>query len=359
MKQRMALWFSVVLFLSTVSASRPIQNNPILARFLITPKSAQAMDAIANQFEVTAKRGVQYEVLVPRQKIAAMTALTSQANELEADTTATINDYLDNSLAANDSYRNYAQVEAQLRDWATTYPDLVHLETYGQTAQGRPLYVLKLSDDVGSDDESEKNLVLTAATHGDELITVETLLGLIKILIEGYGKDARLTKMATDHQLFFIPVVNPDGFVRRERYSNGVDPNREYPWPESPNRDPETSIAAIMEFFTTHRVAGSIDFHAYGELIMFPWGYTRAQAEHFDWYTRLVNSMAEHNHYTAGPIATTIYIAKGSSADYYHWKLGIKALAIEVATSKVPNPTKIPEIIQDNSESTWRFIESF
>jgi len=54
-----------------------------------------------------------------------------------------------------------------------------------------------------------------------------------------------------------------------------------------------------------------------------------------------------------------IYVAQGSSADFWYWQRGIISYGIEMARSKVPNAQNIPDVIDDNREQTWRFIESF
>ena len=155
--------------------------------------------------------------------------------------------------------------------------------------------------------------------------------------------------------------MNPDGYVRVGRYDNGRDPNRSYPYPENETQKPTASIAGVIDFFKTHNVIGSIDFHASGELVMYPWAYTRSpvDADSAARFHKLTADMAATNRYTYGPISEVIYIAPGSSADYYFWKKHAISLGIEIGDSKVPDPTQFPTYFQSQAESTWRFIESF
>jgi predicted deacylase len=154
-------------------------------------------------------------------------------------------------------------------------------------------------------------------------------------------------------------VVNPDGFTATRRYDGPADPNRSYPYPERETATPTPSIAGVIRFFSTHDVKASIDFHAYGELIMYPWAYTHTLVEpaahsRFD---ALTAKMAESNRYTYGPISDVIYVAPGSSADYYFWKKGSLSLGIEVGREKVPSPSEFPDYFTSQEESTWRFLE--
>src|SRR5262249_41356227 len=148
-------------------------------------------------------------------------------------------------------------------------------------------------------------VMITAATHGDELITVEVLMHLIDKLVTGYGKDQRLTKLVNDHDLYFVPVVNPDGFTSTNRYDGNADPNRSYPWPGHENAQPTPSIAGVIKLFSSLDVKASIDFHAFGELIMYPWAYTHDPIDqaHHDRFDAATKHMAEANNYTYGSIA--------------------------------------------------------
>jgi hypothetical protein len=185
---------------------------------------------------------------------------------------------------------------------------------------------------------------------------------LIKSLLQNYEKDARLSKMLKEKEIFFIPMVNPQGYSQRDRYANrNTDPNRDYPYPGDENKKSVDCIDAIRKWFHSRNIKGSIDLHAYGKLIMFPWAYTKSSPPKDDEinFQYLTNSMAEINKYEAGQISKIIYVAKGSSADYYYWKNKTLALGIELSTSKAPPYGAVPKIVEESREMIWRFIEHF
>ncbi|MGK4422398.1 hypothetical protein ACSLVQ_29530, partial [Klebsiella pneumoniae] len=74
-------------------------------------------------------------------------------------------------------------------------------------------------------------------------------------------------------------------------------------------------------------------------------------------FDALTKHMAEVNNYVYGPIADVIYVAPGSSADYYFWKKGSLSLGIEMGQDKVPDPSEFPAYFTSQEESTWRFLE--
>ena len=112
-----------------------------------------------------------------------------------------------------------------------------------------------------------------------------------------------------------------------------------------------------MNFFDAHAIKGSIDFHSFGEMIMYPWAYTYQGIPNETPLDQLTTKMASYNGYAHGQISKVIYVAKGSSADYYYWKKKTMALGIEIGSSYAPPTGQIPQMIQDNLESTWTFVE--
>lgn len=312
------------------------------------------MRQVAREFEVIRREGSRYVVLVPAAKKAAFLKLAPQA-ELLPDTESL-------ETGSLEGYRDFAGVEATLKKIAADFPEIARLETYGQSTEGRPLHLLKISDNVSADEADEPRLLIDAATHGDEIITTEVVLRLLEELVHGYGSDTRLTNIVNQNAIYVAPVVNPDGFVQRDRYADGVDPNRQYPYPKKPDRHPIGIIQSLMDLFARHHFKGSITFHASGELVMYPWGYTHDpisnETDRSD-FAAMADRMAEENHYTAGPIADVIYVAEGSSADYYYWKHQTKAMAVELTSSKAPASRQIPAVVDDAREMTWRFMEHF
>ena len=88
-------------------------------------------------------------------------------------------------------------------DLEKSYPGLAKVIKYGKSNKGRELLALKISDNVATD-EAEPKVLLTAATHGDELITVEVLMELTKQILAGYKSDLKFTDMVNTKELYII-----------------------------------------------------------------------------------------------------------------------------------------------------------
>ncbi len=351
------LWSPLWLMLGQANAD---WDSQILSSWTLESKSPQQMTTISDQFEIVSRRNQHYEIYVPQNRIENFKNLAPTAVLNSKDIAADMEATLRAQPAWTDEYRDYEQVSQTLANFARNYPHIAKLEQVGISTQGRAQFALKISDSPEID-ETEPELMLTAATHGDEIITTEVLLRLIEELLSGYGKDQRLTNLVDRRELFFVPIVNPDGFYSRRRYADGVDPNRDYPWPGNPEKRPTKIIANLINFYEARDFAGSLDFHAHGRLIMFPWAYTKQPPEANDEriFSNLGGHMAEENFYTHGQISEVIYVAKGSSADYYYWQHHDTAFAVEIADAKAPKISEIPDVLRQSREMTWRFIEHF
>uniref|UniRef100_A0A6B2LK86 Peptidase M14 domain-containing protein n=1 Tax=Arcella intermedia TaxID=1963864 RepID=A0A6B2LK86_9EUKA len=119
----------------------------------------------------------------------------------------------------------------------------------------------------------------------------------------------------------------------------GTDPNRnwDFHWGEGgasanpcsetyrgPSAFSEVEVSTVGRFMVdpANRVRGYIDFHAYAQLWMSPWGYTTAYPSDYtaqnDLSRRCVDALSAvyGTDYVYGPIANTLYVASGSSVDY-------------------------------------------
>ncbi|MGH8004816.1 MAG: M14 family zinc carboxypeptidase, partial [Limisphaerales bacterium] len=252
--------------------------------------------------------------------------------------------------ASMGGYHTYAEVKAFLDSIVAARPDLVSpVFSIGQSLEGREIWGVKLSNlPNGSDGRPE--VLYTALTHAREPASMEVLLYTIQYLLQNYGGDSFITGLLDTRDLYFIPVVNPDGYVynqatnpsgggfwRKNRRTNaggsfGVDLNRNfgYLWglddfgssPTStseayrgtaPFSEPETQ--RLRDFILSRNFKIEIDYHTYSNLWLFPWGYGTEPAEDYWLYRALADSAVKHNGYVPGP-GWQLYLTNGTSIDW-------------------------------------------
>jgi hypothetical protein len=166
------------------------------------------------------------------------------------------------------------------------------------THQGRPIFALKVSDNVAVE-EDEPAFVLAAQHHARELNTPHMVIRAMQRVLADYATDPQLQALVDGRELWFVPMVNPDGVEhvwnvsnlwRKNRRNNGtsygVDLNRNYPFlwgqcgasttPSSdtyrgPSAGSEPETVVMRNLTALLRPEVYLDFHSYGRDVLRLW----------------------------------------------------------------------------------------
>lgn len=89
------------------------------------------------------------------------------------------------SYAAIDfsNFHSPSQVDTILNDFVTAYPSLARVTTIGTSHEGRPIKVLKISDNVAVNEPAEGDVLFVALHHAREWISVEMALYLAEQIL--------------------------------------------------------------------------------------------------------------------------------------------------------------------------------
>jgi hypothetical protein len=274
--------------------------------------------------------------------------------------------------AAADTFHSYHSfddpvdgVRATLNAWAAS-DTLIHLDSVGASYEGRPILAVKIGPP--DDSPSRPNVLFLGTHHAREWISTAVVLKLIRWLADSGGA------LVTAHDVWVIPVENPDGYqysFTTERYwrknrrpnangSYGVDPNRNYPafWGvdevgssgvpntetyrgTAPASEPETQ--AVMAFHAAHPPVVSVSYHSYSGLVLYPWGFRagelapdlpRFQAlAGTDLVPAVTDSVPESSleHYHPGP-GWNLYTTNGEYTDWAYRTYGTIAFTTELTS---------------------------
>ena len=113
------------------------------------------------------------------------------------------------------------EYEGTLKYWAAKFPSLLTLEKRGDSLEGMPIYLLKITD--SSVPAADKQVVMVSALHGGpERTGATTILHLAEWLL-GDSELARETRRK--QILLLMPMLNPHAFFVSDRFGNkeGVD----------------------------------------------------------------------------------------------------------------------------------------
>ena len=117
-------------------------------------------------------------------------------------------------------FYTYAEVQEQLDAMKLSYPNLITTkENIGSTQEGRTIWAVKISDNPDDSELGEPEVLYTALTHAREPEGMMTLMYYMWWLLENYGTDQEATYLVNNRQMWFIPVVNPDGYYYNQQQS--------------------------------------------------------------------------------------------------------------------------------------------
>jgi carboxypeptidase T len=307
--------------------------------------------------------------------------------------------------SADSGYHNFAEMNADINALVAAHPNLATVTQFGTSYEGRALRVIKISDNVATD-EPETEVLFSAHQHAREHLTVEMALYLAHLLVDNYGTDSRITNLVNTREIWIMPDLNPDGGEydiatgsyrswRKNRQPNsgssavGTDPNRNwaYNWGccggssgstssetyRGPSAESAPEVRAAANFVRGRVVGGvqqiksNIDFHTYSELVLWPYGYTfddtapgMTQDDH-DAFAALGQNMASTNNYTPQQ-ASDLYITDGSIDDWLWGVYKIFSYTFEmypVGSSPgfyPPDEQIVPQTTR-NREAVLRFLE--
>jgi len=357
-------------------------------RFVLSEFSASELDIARNM-------GLQVEILIPdykeyyldlnRQGVGLLPTQSRNANcsssggsgyQLPAN-------YNQGSMGG---FLTYQQVLDELDDMAAQFPNLITarqpISTF-QTVEGRPIEWLKISDNPGID-EPEPEMLQNSIHHAREPASVMQLIHFMWYLLENYGTDDEITAIVDNTELYFVPIVNPDGYVynettdpngggfwrkNRRPHGNGdfgVDLNRNYDYIDdngnsvwgttgvsfntgsdvypgtAPFTEPETQ--AMQWFEAQHDFIQTFDNHTFGDLLLFPLGYLPIQTPEHDIFVAHSNLLTSENGFF--PQVAGDFSPAAGAGDDFHYGQGSSSYTPEIGYAFWPQQADIDAISQ-------------
>lgn len=255
-----------------------------------------------------------------------------------------------------------SQLNAELDKMRQMYPHLISVKanispTNQLTHQGLPVYFVKISDNPDVN-EAEPQTMYNGMIHSREVASMMNLVYYMWYLLENYENDPFIKNLVDNSELYFIPVLNPDGLEWNERIApngggmqrknrrlgvcntssgasstantfEGIDLNRNfgYNWglpgsSTTPCSDTYRGASGFSEnenqmyrdFVLTKNFKYSINHHAYANLSV----HTPVANGREDEIAKWGHDMSQYNRYIHGPISM-LTVASG---DVIVWSAG-------------------------------------
>ena len=334
--------------------NRLIQNDITIDHY--TGKFSAGIEIVINQDELIRLKntGLNYEILIPdldayyssREKPSY--AEMQKSREIQQkDNTAGF------SYGSMGGFYTYNEVVQKLDSMRIQYPNLISAkQNLGQTTENRTIWAVKISDNPDlNESSSEPAIYFDALHHAREPQAMACLMYYMYWLLENYGTNPEATYLLNNREIYFVPVVNADGYVynqttnpngggswRKNRRNNGtcygVDLNRNYnygwgnnsgsssdPCSETfrgPSAGSEPEITAVKNFMTQIHPKIGFSMHSVAGRYLNPYSYNDS-AISYDIYSEYSSDFASSNNYTYGTVNEMLdYYSSGTTRDFLH-----------------------------------------
>ncbi len=266
------------------------------------------------------------------------------------------------NLGTMGGYLTYDEMLQELDGMRTQYPDLIsakaNISTF-LTYEGRALQWVKITKNP-EQANTRPQILYTGVHHAREPISLSENIFYMWYLLENYATNDEVKDIVDNTELYFIPVVNPDGYIynhttnpnggglwrkNRRAFDDGtfgVDNNRNYDYwingdasqsvwnttgvsPSTagetypgmtPMSEPEN--LAVQDFVESHNFKIALNAHTYSDLLLYPYGYElNSPSPDNDYLNKISGIMVSHNDLT-NEISSALYAASGDSDDYMY-----------------------------------------
>ncbi|WP_188407875.1 immunoglobulin-like domain-containing protein, partial [Hyunsoonleella pacifica] len=299
---------------------------------------------------------------------------------------------------------------AQLDLMRSLYPNLISVKTDaspsgqtthgnstgGTTWSGQTVYYVRISDNPDIDESDEPETLITGMIHAREANSLMNIMYYMWYILENYSSDPFIKNIVDNQELYFIPIINPDGLRWNEviapnggglqrknlrpgvadngttNTSNnvrGIDLNRNfnYYWgidnsgsspTESSNTyrgasagsEPETQI--VQDFVALHDFKVGVNHHSGLNSIVtssYNGSLSAADSGREDEYAKICHDLTNYNRYIYGSAPNTLTSANGDAND---WMLGGPAVTSGGQTSS-GSGKDILAFAPENGDDFW------
>ncbi|PVW14698.1 M14 family zinc carboxypeptidase [Marixanthomonas spongiae] len=306
------------------------------------------------------------------------------------------------NLGSMGGYLTYQELLDELDAMRAQYPNLItEKENIGNfLTEGTPdnsttpsiggngIKWVKISDNPENTSEGEPQILYTAIHHAREPISLSQLVFYMWYLLENYDTDPEVQSIVNNTELYFVPVINPDGYLYNEKTdpngggfwrknrknSYGIDLNRNYDYyidgnpnngvwggeGASSNTSSETyhgpapfsevETQAIKFFVENHDFLMAFNNHTSGDLLLYPYGYTsNAPTPENDLFMGISEELVSRNGFN-NILSSELYPAAGDSDDFMYGTVGthdkIYAMTPEIGPEFWPPSNQIESLVK-------------
>lgn len=256
-------------------------------------------------------------------------------------------------------YRDYNAIGEHLQALVELAPERARMEAIGASVDGRPIWAVRIG-------HGTTKMLVNGTEHAREWLSAMATTCVADRIVRDYAKDPAIRAFADAHELWVVPVSNPDGFQyawsndrywRKNRHGrHGVDLNRNFSvaWGgagasrneraenyrgEYAFSEPES--IALRDLVKREKVTRHVDFHTYSQLVLYPWTYTTTPAADRARLAAIGDNIASAifaQHQNAYKLiqGAELYPASGTMTDWMYGEAGAQSFTIELRPGQWP-----------------------
>ncbi|QIE60742.1 T9SS type A sorting domain-containing protein [Rasiella rasia] len=277
-------------------------------------------------------------------------------------------------LGSMGGYLTYQELLNELDEMKAQYPNLItakapisNFMTEGQpdnsvtpSIGGNAIQWVKISDNPDMTTEGEPQILYSAIHHAREPASLSQLVFYMWYLLENYDSNPEVKDIVDNTELYFVPVVNPDGYLYNEKTDpngggfwrknrkngHGVDNNRNYDYyiggnpangvwgGEGTSGNTSSDIyrgtapfseienQAMKWFVENHNFVMAFNNHTSGDLLLYPYGYAEnVFTPENSLFEAVGDELVSRNGFT-NQISSDLYAAAGTSDDFMYGTIG-------------------------------------
>ncbi|MBT7311106.1 hypothetical protein HN843_05045, partial [bacterium] len=343
----LAFLAALVLFTATVQAAGQTYS---LVRYHFDSFADEMYLNAHPEFDVVSvKQGVHADIVATPMFLEKLQSIGAEMEVVIPDMTTHYQ--MRNQTRGYGAYHTWPEVVTWMDQLHLDYPNLISEKwSIGQSHEGRDLWAFRVSSNASIDQPNVPEILFDGMHHAREIMASEFPMMFAEYLAQNYGVDDEVTALMDSREVYFVPIVNPDGseynrqtnpngggMWRKNRRNNGgsygVDPNRNYPYewggsgsspdPTSetyrgPSPGSEPCIQSLMSFINSQEFVTHNSSHTYSNLTLYPWGYTSTDTPDGSTFVTMGEMMTMYNGYEPGQPPELLYGVNGGANDWVY-----------------------------------------
>ena len=333
-----------------------LQNNDITVEHY-HGNIKEGIVLVLNQKELNRLKfaGMSFEIKIPDMNEYYLNRQTPSIFEMQKSISILQNDNIAGfGYGSMGGYYTYDEIIRKLDSMRIQYPNIITAKfSIGPTVENRQIYAVKISDNPDvNESATEAPIYFDALHHAREPQSMACMMYYIYWLLENYGTNPEATYLLNNREIFFVPVMNVDGYVynqttnpngggnwRKNRRNNGggnfgIDLNRnyDYGWGENsgssndpssetyrgPSAASEPETQAVKLFLAQINPKISFTMHSAAGRYLNPYGYNDSAIK-YEVYSEFSSDFAASNNYLYGTVKEMLdYYSSGTTRDYLH-----------------------------------------